>query len=251
MLKSALLNYPAVYEIVQQWLDAQFLRQANAAGTYAQHGEDLQILRILQACEANGPFLDVGCNHPFKISNTYLLYRHGYRGLCVDPLPRYRSLFERWRPQDRFVRIAIAEVAGELPFFEFESDVLSTLDPLLAALYERQGYRLRKRSSIRVERLDTVLEESGLQGPISLLSIDIEGHELSALKSLDLDRWQPTLICLEVSTADGRRDTATQDYLQEYGYTVALDLGLNLLLTRFDLTIQPWRAIDQSLITKS
>ena len=77
-----------------------------------------------------------------------------------------------------------------------------------------------------------VLEESALQGPISLLSIDIEGHELPALRSLDLARWQPELVCLEVATADGKRSVDAVAHLQANGYEIALDLGLNLVLRR-------------------
>jgi hypothetical protein len=83
-----------------------------------------------------------------------------------------------------------------------------------------------------VARLDTVLEEAGLKGPISLLSIDIEGHELPALRSIDLQHWQPALICLEVATADGQRNHGALNHLMGQGYEVSLDLGLNIVLAR-------------------
>jgi FkbM family methyltransferase len=230
--KSMLLRTPAVYEWVQSKRDSSWLRVAKARGSYAQHGEDRALLDLLQDSGSRHPYLDVGCNHPFKLSNTYLLYCQGWRGLCIDPLPRFAPLYMRWRPEDRFSNLAIGEVPGELPFYEFESDVLSTLDGALAAQYEAQGYRLRNRSTVRIVRLDTVLEESGLQGPISLLSIDIEGHELPALRSLDLAKWQPELVCLEVATADGKRSVDAVAHLQSQGYEIALDLGLNLVLRR-------------------
>lgn len=231
-MKSLLLRVPAAYERVQSWRDRAWLRRAEQAGSYAQHGEDTQLLQLLQDVDPRAPYVDVGCNHPFKLSNTYLLYRQGWRGLCIDPLPRYAPLYQRWRPQDRFVRMAIGESAGELPFFEFESDVLSTLDPQLAAGYQRQGYRLRRQSAVRIAPLEQVLHDQGLQAPLSLLSIDIEGHELPALRSLDLARWRPHLICLEVATADGHRNHEAVAYLQSQGYEIARDLGLNLVLRR-------------------
>ena len=235
-LKSMLLRVPALYEWVQGVRDGSWLRAADAKGSYAQHGEDLELLKLLQQdASVQGqrrPYVDVGCNHPFKLSNTYLLYRQGWRGLCVDPLPRFAPLYKRWRAEDRFCNVAVGEAAGQLPFYEFESDVLSTLDGALAAQYQAQGYRLRSRSAVRIARLDTVLEENGLQGPVSLLSIDIEGHELQALRSLNLARWQPALVCLEVATADGKRSVDAVQHLQANGYEIALDLGLNLVLRR-------------------
>ena len=230
--KSMLLRVPALYEWVQGRRDAAWLRQASNKGSYSQHGEDLALLQLLQQQMVRGPYVDVGCNHPFKLSNTYLLYRQGWRGLCIDPLPRFAPLYSRWRPEDRFSNMAVGETAGELPFHEFESDVLSTLDGDLARQYQSQGYRLRKRSSVRIARLDAILQEQGLQAPLSLLSIDIEGHELAALRSLDLAHWQPALVCLEVATADGHRNTDAIEHLQAQGYRVTLDLGLNLVLGR-------------------
>jgi FkbM family methyltransferase len=232
LAKSLLLRLPFAYEWVQGVRDRRWLQQAQAAGSYAQHGEDTELLRLLQQLAARGPYVDVGCNHPFKLSNTYLLYQQGWRGLCIDPLPRFAPLYARWRPADTFRNLAIGESAGELPFYEFESDVLSTLDGALAGQYQQQGYRLRRSSAVRLERLDTALQASGLQPPLSLLSIDIEGHELPALRSIDLARWQPALVCLEVATADGQRSHAAVDHLLAHGYELALDLGLNTVLRR-------------------
>jgi FkbM family methyltransferase len=217
---------------VQGVRDRAFLRRADQAGSFAQHGEDLKLMQLLQDADARGPYVDVGCNHPFKLSNTYLLYRHGWRGLCIDPLPRFAELYRRWRPQDKFQTVAIGETAGELPLYEFESDVLSTLDPDLAAQYRAQGYALRRTSTVRIAPLDAVLAESGLRGPVSLMSIDIEGHELPALKSANLARWQPAFVCLEALTATGRRNSEAIDYLVAHGYGVAADLGLNIILRR-------------------
>lgn len=230
--KSVLLRMPALYEWVQGIRDRKWLLAAGAEGSYAQHGEDRALFSLLKGSGNTCPYVDVGCNHPFKLSNTYLLYREGWRGLCVDPLPRFVPLYKRWRPEDRYCNVAVGEVPGELPFYEFESDVLSTLDGALASQYQAQGYRLRSRSAVRTARLDTVLEESGLQGPISLLSLDIEGHELPALRSLDLTRWKPELVCLEVATANGERSVEAVAHLQEHGYVIALDMGLNLVLRR-------------------
>lgn len=232
MLKSMLMRMPMAYEAVQGVRDRAFLRRADQAGSFAQHGEDLRLVQLLRQADAWGPYVDVGCNHPFKLSNTFLLYRQGWRGLCIDPLPRFAALYRRWRPEDRFQTLAIGETTGELPLYEFESDVLSTLDPTLAAQYQAQGYPLRRTSAVRVATLNDILAQAGLAAPISLLSIDIEGHELPALRSIDLDRWCPAFICLEALTATGRRNAEAIEYLVERGYGVAADLGLNLILSR-------------------
>ena len=32
----------------------------------------------------SGTFIDLGCNHPIKFNNTYLLYKRGWRGVNID-----------------------------------------------------------------------------------------------------------------------------------------------------------------------
>lgn len=232
MYKSFLLKFPWLYEAVQSLRDSHYLVQHRRMNTFAQHKEDIELVRLLTQAGARGLYIDVGCNHPFKLSNTYLLYLNGWRGICVDPLPRFGPLFHRWRPEDRFECAAVGEHAGELTLFEFESDVLSTLEASLAAAYQAQGRRLRRQTAVRVRPLDAILEEHGARGPVSLLSIDIEGHELAALKSMNLEKWRPEFVCLEVLTAAGQRHERAIEFLSGHGYKAVLDLGLNLVYRR-------------------
>lgn len=232
MFKSLLLKFPAAYEMVQAVRDRRYLHEHARVGAFAQHGEDRALEDLLVSLDARGPYLDVGCNHPFKLSNTFLLYRHGWRGICVDPLPRFAPMYARWRPEDAFACLAIGQQPGELTLYEFESDVLSTLDATLAQSYMDKGYRLRRRLQVPVSTLDAILERHAVQPPLSLLSIDIEGHELPALRSIDLDRWRPAVVCLEVQTADGGRHQAAIDHLRQKGYTIFRDLGLNVFFVR-------------------
>jgi len=228
-VKRLLQKVPFVYELVQSVRDEQIHRHGITAGTFAQHGEDVQLLAMLTDRKAIGPYLDLGSNHPFILSNSYLLYRSGWQGLCVDPLPRFRPLYAKWRPRDQFHCVAIGETSGTVDFFEFEWDALSTLDGALARNYVSNGFKVRRKIPVEIKTVDQLLEEAGFEGPLSLFSIDIEGHELSALRSMNLKRWQPAVICIEALTADGGRNQAALDYLSVNGYKAFRDLGLNMV----------------------
>ena len=67
---------------------------------------------------------------------------------------------------------------------------------------------------------------------MALLSIDIEGHEVPALKSMNLDRWQPAVICIEVVTAVGARNEEALQYLLTHGYRIYGDMGFNTVFVR-------------------
>ena len=53
-------------------------------GNYSQQAQDLFVLSCLNGKE-NGVYLDLGCNHPERINNTYLLEsKFNWTGLSVD-----------------------------------------------------------------------------------------------------------------------------------------------------------------------
>lgn len=233
-IKSLLIKFPPLYEAAQTFRDRQFHKSGMLAQSFSQHGEDVRLLNLLNDAHARGSYLDIGCNHPFRLSNTYLLYLSGWRGLCVDPLPRFGGMFKLFRPDDIFHCAAVGEDEGEFTLFEFESDVLTTLNPELANAYIARGYRLRNKSHIKICTIDSLLEAHHFQPPLSLISLDIEGHEISALRSINLSYWRPLFICMEVFTADGHRNEEAIRYLAGNGYNPDGDLGLNIVFRRVD-----------------
>ena len=51
--------------------------------TYSQNQEDLFIDNYFKD-KKDGFYLDVGCYHPIKFSNTALLYNRGWQGINID-----------------------------------------------------------------------------------------------------------------------------------------------------------------------
>ena len=52
--------------------------------TYSQAGQDLFVINVLKQ-KQNGIFLDIGCNDPYKINNTYLLEtEYNWNGISID-----------------------------------------------------------------------------------------------------------------------------------------------------------------------
>lgn len=115
---------------------------------------------------------------------------------------------------------------------EFGWDALSTLSPETAASYKQNGLEFIRQVEVEVQPLDFLLARNGIQAPISLLTIDIEGHELLALRSIDLAKWSPIYICLEAVTADGGRNVEAIEYLLDMGYTESMSIGYNIIFER-------------------
>ena len=85
--------------------------------TYSQHREDIWFKNALTSLDADaGIYVDVGGNHPTRLSNTYLLYRSGYRGLIIEPNIELARLQRRFRRNDTVVAVGCGAQAALAEF---------------------------------------------------------------------------------------------------------------------------------------
>ena len=67
--------------------------------SYSISNVDLIIDRMFSNLN-NGIYIDVGCNHPIKFNNTYLLYKRGWSGINIDLDSKSINEFKKFRPND-------------------------------------------------------------------------------------------------------------------------------------------------------
>jgi len=188
---------------------------------YSQEGESLILNRLFDSRDS-GCFVDIGAYHPKRFSNTYALYVRGWTGVNIDPTPGLQETFEALRPADRFFPVAISDRDGRQDFYLFNEQALNTFDADLVAEYQASGYELIETRSIECRRLDGLLDEAGLEHPIDLMSIDVEGHELQALQSNDWARYRPAILLVEILNFDLQRvdEHPVHEFLVKTGYAL-------------------------------
>ena len=49
---------------------------------------------------------------------------------------------------------------------------------------------------------------------------------------MNLDRWQPAVICIEVATTAGARNDEALNYLLTHGHKIYGDMGFNAVFVR-------------------
>jgi len=168
--------------------------------TYSQFGEDIIAQHHLRAIE-RGTYVDVGCCYPIQASNTYAFYQKGWRGICIDANPDSGVAFGEHRPGDVFVHAGIAEQEGEMSFYRFSKAVYNTFDRARANKVigkNKPGTRFLGEVKVPLSRLSTVLERCACPQKIDLMSIDVEGLELSVIRSNDFERFRPRLLICEL-----------------------------------------------------
>jgi len=179
---------------------------------YSQHNEEL-IIRDFFQDRRQGVFLDVGCAWPKKYNNTYFLESElGWSGIGVDALPEYAEAWKSERRNSRFFNYMITDHSGSIEkFFRAELPGISSVAPRKTFSRKKVKYEEIRVSTITLTKL---LEDAGVER-IDLLSMDIEGHEPTALAGFDIDRFRPALVCIEVYHA-GQETLGT--YFAAHGY---------------------------------
>lgn len=195
--------------------------------SYSQNLEDVIFQRVFD--RDDGFYIDVGANDPVIDSATYALYRRGWRGIAVEPQVALHTRALEIRPEDTNVLALASDAEENVVFYEVEPwHYLSTLDPTIAALHAADGYTVHetRRSALT---LNTILAEHLRSRVIDLLVVDVEGAEAKVLTGLDLTRYRPTLIMIEVMVPERQTDVSQPSaaILRSAHYDPVYEDGLN------------------------
>jgi FkbM family methyltransferase len=215
--------------------------------SWSQFGEDAHVRSHLRARNWTpdrgfaplrpGFYVDVGCFHPIHLSNTRWFHRQGWRGINIDPSPGVKQLFDRWRPRDTNLQLAISDRAGSLTFYTDggRANVFNTADEAYAREMVTKGM-IRDLVPVRVPcaTLASVLEEHAPKSdPIDLMTVDAEGHDLEVLRSNDWQRFRPKVLVVE-SHVDGLDRLASSGpiaFMLQQGYEIHSWLRPSVMLT--------------------
>lgn len=213
-----------------------FESASGAAVHYSQEGEDVVLSRLLGDAPA-GFYVDVGAHHATRFSNTYGLYRKGWRGLNVDATPGSMASFRRLRPEDINVEAAVSDRREPLVFSLFKEGALNTFDQALARSYVADGWELSGTVEIVPERLADLLDRHLVPGrQVDLLSVDVEGEDLAVLRSNDWSRYRPRIVIIEaLDTPLASLDrNAVVAFLKDEGYVPVSRLFNSIIFDRAD-----------------
>ena len=181
-----------------RFLLSEFIRKVldrYSIASYSQTGED----RVIQAILGNGPgfYVDVGCNHPQKCSNTFELYKRGWKGVNIDANAKLVNQQKTLRLSDITVCAAISDKEEEVLFTEFVDPFVSSISPDHVKKWKRHR-SIKEEKLIRTVTLTAVLNQFIIPSRLDLLCIDVEGHDYEVLTSLDMMLYRPRLIVIEM-----------------------------------------------------
>jgi FkbM family methyltransferase len=158
--------------------------------SYSQFGEDLVINNFFG--QHIGKYVDVGCYHPIKYSNTTLLHKKGWQGINIDLNEPSIDLFNSCRKNDLNIHACLSDRRERVTVF---------LDSNFSALnsMNSKNSKIFKFINIKKIKVETQIFSDLVKENFDFLNIDCEGNDHKILKSIDLTKYTPSLINIEVS----------------------------------------------------
>jgi len=221
MVRKKLIRWLGVnrYDRLKRFVDRVW-RYRN--DSYSQNGEDVYLGHVFKG-KKTGFYIDVGAFHPCQFSNTYLLYRRGWRGINIDANHAAIALFKTVRSRDINLCAAISETPASVTFYTWGHNSGNTISPETAQAMTVENGPPQTTLTLHTQRLDALLDrylETGVK--IDVLNVDVEGVDLSVLKSNDWSRYRPEIVIVEsfqFSLEKVVNDSIYQ-YLVDLGYAL-------------------------------
>ena len=205
--------------------------------TVAQSGEDaicayinMALGRPLDQCT----YLDLGANHAKDLSNTYLFYSHGARGVLVEANPALIPELEFYRSEDIILNKCVTTQSGNhIDFYILSGDGLSTPDLNSAKEFMTENPDLKIVNTIQVETISVndILKDYFEEAPV-IMNIDIEGKDLEILESIDFSKYRPLIIIVEMikykkTLVIGNKNTEIIEFMEKNNYIEYAFTGIN------------------------
>lgn len=216
--------------------------------TFSQFGEDIIMLRMLERYKVkNITYLDIGANEPISSSNTYTFYLRGYHGVLIEPNADLCKELKNKRPLDTVLNFGIGsknETEADYYMFGEKHTALNTFSKEEALNSEKEGVPIQKVVKLPLKDINDVIAEHFTEAP-TIISLDVEGLDEAILTRLDLDKYQPLLICVETVSFSMNKEWVKKksilDLLLSKGYFIYADTNVNTIFCsrkQFDKLVQ-------------
>jgi FkbM family methyltransferase len=180
---------------------------------------------------AKPTYLDIGAHDPVWLSNTYLFYRLGCRGVCVEPSPQSHRAIKRIRPRDICLQCGVgAEANNAAAFYVMDPPTLSSFSKeFIDANVGCPSYRLKEIITIPLLTTSAIIDSHFPTSP-NFVSLDVEGHDEQIMKAWDFNRYRPEVFCVEtLSHHDSEKVLTITPAFLNAGYVVFADTYINTI----------------------
>jgi FkbM family methyltransferase len=204
--------------------------------SYSQFNDDIFIKKFFQ--NKIGTYVDIGCHHPFKLNNTYLLYKKRWNGLNIDLMKINIDLFNIWRPRDKNICAAISSKNKTSSVYIPNNNILSTEISIVESYANMIKEHFKNsfiKKKIKVLTFENIIKNHKIKlEKFDFLKIDIEGEDYKVLKNINLKKYNPELICIEDRIEKEENKNKIDKYLRSLKYKLIFRSPVNLFYQKLD-----------------
>lgn len=199
-------------------------------GYYSQRGQDKFLNEVIFKNMRGGFFVEVGAHDGISFSNTYFFEKNlEWTGICVEPnsgvfekLCQNRSCYKE--------QCCISDSKGQKNFLKCKGYILEMYSGLLEKIDPRHLERIDQEiatygGSKEVVQVNTMSFKELFQkynvSHVDLLSIDIEGGEEAAIKTIDFNQVVIDVIVIE----NNFNEDNIRQWLESHGYCIIHRIG--------------------------
>jgi FkbM family methyltransferase len=194
--------------------------------TYAQASQDVIAWTYLKSIGVDkGRFVEIGALDGITYSNTYLLEKRGWEGVCIEPVPQS---FDKLRANRKChcVNAAVGNFSGRSKIHVPANPPSDDWFSISSATPDRERWPDVEWQEIEVEQRKFAACLPPDWDTVDYISIDAEGMDLSILQSIDLQKYRPKLIVIE----SGDHRDAIMDHCERNGYGLHYDNNQDLFM---------------------
>jgi len=208
-------------KLLKQRQQANKLRKKiNQFISYSEYYEDL-ILNIILTNIENGFYIDVGAYDPIKVSVTKAFYLRGWTGINIEPQPGKKELFDKDRPKDINLQLAVGEKNGTIKFY---------INDQCSTYVEQYSKKAKNIINITMDTMSNICRKYVPKGrAVDFCKIDVEGGERNVLLGYDFTNYRPKVFCIEstIPLSSIPNHELWENILIQNNYTYVYKRGVN------------------------
>lgn len=184
---------------------------------YTSRGEQIdELLDQVFESKTNGVYIELGANDGLTQSNTaFFEFHRGWTGVLIEPSLKAYTECVKNRPNSICIHAACVSNEYSEPVINgnFNGDLMSSVNGT-----RTHSNELNQCKAITIEK---ILDEANVSA-IDFLSLDVEGYEYEVLLGLNLIKYRPRYMLIEVY----QKDYATiVSFLEGHHYTLLRNIS--------------------------